>query len=82
MTIRGWLGAGTLVAAVVAGTTFGVSGSAGDATAAPATPSTKSADASKGPREVAVTVYNDNLGVVKDRRTFSIASGRESGTTS
>src|SRR5206468_9603740 len=28
-----------------------------------------------GAREVAVTVYNENLGVVKDRRRFSIASG-------
>jgi hypothetical protein len=31
----------------------------------------------KGPggRDVAVTVYNDNLGVVKDRRTFSVTKG-------
>jgi len=28
-----------------------------------------------GGREVAVTVYNENLGVVKDRRRFSVASG-------
>ena len=31
--------------------------------------------AAGGAREVAVTVYNENLGVVKDRRRFSIASG-------
>jgi hypothetical protein len=31
--------------------------------------------AAGGGREVAVTVYNENLGVVKDRRNFSITSG-------
>jgi len=31
--------------------------------------------AAGGEREVAVTVYNENLGVVKDRRRFSITSG-------
>src|SRR6185295_2438326 len=33
------------------------------------------ASAAGGGREVAVTVYNENLGVVKDRRRFSISSG-------
>jgi hypothetical protein len=31
--------------------------------------------AGSGARDVAVTIYNDNLGVVKDRRSFTIASG-------
>ena len=39
-----------------------------------ATPAPASAASGEG-REVAVTVYNENLGVVKDRRRFSIASG-------
>ena len=72
MTIRGRLGARMLAAVAGAGLmTLGATGVAGAATAA----GTKPAEASKGPREVAVTVYNDNLGVVKDRRTFPIASG-------
>jgi hypothetical protein len=33
------------------------------------------ASAPAGGREVAVTVYNENLGVVKDRRRFAVASG-------
>ncbi|MEK7314749.1 MAG: hypothetical protein AAB011_01085, partial [Candidatus Eisenbacteria bacterium] len=36
---------------------------------APATEKTAAA------RDVAVTVYNDNLGVVKDRRPFTLAAG-------
>jgi len=39
-----------------------------------AAPAPASAAAGEG-REVAVTVYNENLGVVKDRRRFSISSG-------
>ncbi|TMQ65590.1 MAG: DUF4139 domain-containing protein [Candidatus Eisenbacteria bacterium] len=39
-----------------------------------ASPAPASAAAGEG-REVAVTVYNENLGVVKDRRRFSISSG-------
>ena len=31
--------------------------------------------AAEGGREVAVTVYNENLGVVKDRRRFQVANG-------
>ncbi|HKW51517.1 MAG TPA: DUF4139 domain-containing protein [Candidatus Eisenbacteria bacterium] len=41
---------------------------------AAAAPAPASAAAGGG-REVAVTVYNENLGVVKDRRRFSISSG-------
>lgn len=33
------------------------------------------APAAAGSRDVAVTVYNENLGVVKDRRKFSLTSG-------
>ena len=39
-----------------------------------AAPAPASAAAGEG-REVVVTVYNENLGVVKDRRRFSISSG-------
>src|SRR5439155_5385107 len=39
-----------------------------------ALPAPASAAAGEG-REVAVTVYHENLGVVKDRRRFSISSG-------
>jgi hypothetical protein len=48
---------------------------AAHAEAAPskAVPATAAADASG--RDVAVTVYNENLGVVKDRRRFSVAGG-------
>jgi hypothetical protein len=42
-------------------------------TASPVTAATSTETG--GAREVAVTVYNDNLGVVKDQRSFSIASG-------
>ena len=43
--------------------------------AASAAPAAKGLEAPKSAREVAVTVYNDNLGVVKDKRTFPVASG-------
>lgn len=41
--------------------------------AAPAAP--PAAPGAPGKRDVAVTVYNDNLGVVKDRRAFPIGAG-------
>jgi hypothetical protein len=43
--------------------------------AASAAPAAKGLEPPKRAREVAVTVYNDNLGVVKDKRTFPVASG-------
>ncbi len=38
-------------------------------------PAAGSSQAAAGDRDVAVTVYNENLGVVKDRRRFTLASG-------
>ena len=61
MRIRAWVGIALLWGSVAA--------------AAPASQNSKTAAAPAGPRDIAVTVYNDNLGVVKDRRTFPIASG-------
>jgi hypothetical protein len=40
-----------------------------------ATKPTAASTETGGAREVAVTVYNENLGVVKDQRAFNIASG-------
>lgn len=57
-----WMGAGMLAATTVGAQPRGK----GESTAA---------GKSAADRDVAVTVYNDNLGVVKDRRPFSLASG-------
>ena len=57
--------------AVGAAMACGLLAGAGSAGAADA----KRDQASDAKRDVAVTVYNENLGVVKDRRTFSVAKG-------
>src|ERR1700740_2241466 len=64
---------GLLGAAPAAWTPPRDTGEAG--TAAQAAASASAAAPAGGGREVAVTVYNENLGVVKDRRRFSISSG-------
>jgi len=66
-TAAGWVA----VALLAAGFTPGAAGAQprekGPAVSAPAKGSAA--------RDVAVTVYNDNLGVVKDKRPFTVASG-------
>lgn len=54
----------TILAAILCGLLAGVGVLAGPAQAA-----------TDSKRDVAVTVYNENLGVVKDRRTFSVGKG-------
>ncbi len=68
---------GAAVAAVMAGLVAG-----GLVTASPAGAQTRgkkepapAAGKTTAARDVAVTVYNDNLGVVKDRRPFTLVSG-------
>ena len=66
-TVAGMAG----VTAVAAALLIGCLAAAGTARAADA----KRDPAPDPKRDVAVTVYNENLGVVKDRRTFSVAKG-------
>jgi hypothetical protein len=72
MTRRGAVAALTLV--VLSGTGAGAPRTGPTASAAASSSPGQSSEAS-GARTVAVTVYNENLGVVKDQRRFSIAGG-------
>ncbi|HEY7728199.1 MAG TPA: DUF4139 domain-containing protein [Candidatus Eisenbacteria bacterium] len=62
-------------AAVAAGIAFGVAGVPAGAALPPARPAAAVSGEAAGARDVAVTVYNENLGVVKDRRPFALAKG-------
>ncbi|MBI4363929.1 MAG: DUF4139 domain-containing protein [Candidatus Latescibacteria bacterium] len=70
-----WAGAFVL-GGLLGGVLAAVSAAAGAPAAAAAPPAAASkTPAAPADRDVAVTVYNDNLGVVKDRRKFAIAAG-------